>query len=151
MNLDVVLIVIGVVGCALVVVVVDDWLKRSRQEPKIGAHRLQELNQTQSFFQKLWATFLLLVFAALITPFFLMGLQLLADPVIHYVVQFIFETTGAFYLVLLIYIWWRPRWLTHLYGLVESKLIGTAYLVAGMIAIGAMVVILRRLVLPLLR
>lgn len=129
----------------------DDWLKRGRPEPVAGPHRLQELNQPQGFFQKLCLTFLLLVFGALIAPFFFMGFQLLKDPLSQEVLKFIVETIGAFYVVLLIYIWWRPRWLTYLYGVVESKLIRNACLAAGMIIICGAIVILAQLALPLLR
>ena len=135
----------------MIIVVADDWLKRGRPEPIDEPHRLRDPNQRQGFFQKLWTTFLLLVFAALITPLFFVGLQALADPIVREVVHFAAETIAAFYFVLLIYIWWRPKWLTFVYGLVESKLVGTGYLALGMIAIGLIVVILARFVIPLLR
>lgn len=151
MSFEGVLAVVGFLALALVIVVLNDWWKRRLPRPQIGPHRLRELNQPQGFFQKLWTTFLLLVFAALIVPLLFVGLQLPANPVLQEGFKFILEATGVFYLVLLIYIWWRPRWLAYLYGMVESRLVATAYVVTGMIVIGSAITVLAILVLSWLR
>jgi len=151
MSFEIVLAVVGVVGLALVIVVLNDWWKQRLPRTEIGPHRLRELNQPQDFFQKLWTTILLLVFAVLIAPMFLMGLQLLANPVVREVFKFVLETIGVFYLVLLVYIWWHPRWLAYLYGLVESRLVATAYIVTGTIIVCSVIAVLATLALSMLR
>lgn len=134
--------VAAMVGLALVIVVLNDWWKQRMPRIQVGVHRLRELNQRQGFIQKLWTTFLLLVFAALITPLLVMGLELLANLVVKGIFRVILETIGAFYLVLLVYIWWRPGWLMYLYEVLEFKLVATACMAVGLAIVASVIVLL---------
>jgi hypothetical protein len=71
-----------------------------------------------------------------------MGLELLPNPITKGIFEVILESVGVFYFVLLIYIWWRPRWLTCLYDVVEFKLVAMVYVVVGLAIVASVIMLL---------
>jgi hypothetical protein len=132
------MIAVGI-GAAVLIVIANDWWKRRLPLPVAEPHRLRDLNRPMGFFQKLGTTILLLLFAALVTPLFFFGLHLLPDPVVRAVAKHIVETIAVFYVLLLVFIWWRPKWIVHLYDHAETKLVLTGYIVGGIVLIIAIV------------
>ena len=141
-----VVFVAGILGFAILIVVADDWWKRRLPEVETTRHRLGDLNRRLGFFAKLWMTLVLLVFGALVAPLLVLGVHQLADPLLHELLVYTLEAVAIFYVALVAYIWWRPKWMVRIYNLAESKLVRTAYVVCGIIVVGAVLVVVQALI-----
>lgn len=86
-------------------------------------HRLQELNTKLNVFQKLGYTVILLVVGVLLALLFMVGVQLTQDPILRGVLTVLLDALVPFYILLILYIWWRPQWLSRLYSWAEAKLV----------------------------
>jgi hypothetical protein len=104
-------------------------------------HRFRELNR-KGFFAKLWVTVVLLVFGALVTPLLVLGVAAAEPPLFHAVMKHGLEALGIFYAVLLVYVWWRPAWLTALYSFLENELVRIGQILEGIAILGAVLAIL---------
>ncbi len=83
-------------------------------------HRLDELNRPLNFFQKLGYTLLLLVFGIVVSPLYFYALTVDYDPITKALIHVFLKALIPFYLMLIVFVWWRPRWLTRLYRASES-------------------------------
>jgi hypothetical protein len=138
---EVVIAIVSIVGVALAIVVANDWWTRRLPAKNTDRHLLSDLNRAQGFLGKLGTTLLLLLFAVLMVPLLWLGLEFVADPVLRQVLTFGLETLVAFYVVLLVYLWWRPPWLARLYTAVESRLVKTAYVGGAIVLVAAAVML----------
>ncbi|NLS94651.1 MAG: hypothetical protein GXX96_21055 [Planctomycetaceae bacterium] len=86
-------------------------------------HRLQELNTKLNVFQKLGYSVILLVVGVLLALLFMVGVQLTQDPILRGVLTVLLDALVPFYILLILYIWWRPQWLSRLYSRAETKLV----------------------------
>ena len=85
-------------------------------------HLLDEFNRPLKFFQKLGYTILLLVFGIVIAPFLAMGRMADHHPAVEWLIDIFLGSLIPFYLFLLVYIWWRPRWVAKLYRKFEDEI-----------------------------
>lgn len=86
-------------------------------------HRLQELNTKLNVFQKIGYTLILLVVGSLLAPLFMVGVQLTQNAILRGMLAALLDVLIPFYLLLIVFIWWRPAWLTRLYIWAEAKLV----------------------------
>jgi len=91
-------------------------------------YRLRELNTAKSVWQKLGVTVLLLVFGILLAPLFLLAPSLNPEPTAKWITKIAVDLIAGYYLVLLVFVWWRPKWLQRVYEAEESKLVRWGYL-----------------------
>ncbi len=86
-------------------------------------HRLQELNTKLNVFQKIGYTLILLVVGSLLAPLFMVGVQLTQSAILRGMLTALLDVLIPFCLLLIVFIWWRPAWLTRLYIWAEAKLV----------------------------
>ena len=67
-------------------------------------HRLKELNRKHNFLHKLGYTVLLLVFGAVVTPLFWIGVELTEEPVLRWMLSLLIDALIPFYFLLLAWI-----------------------------------------------
>jgi hypothetical protein len=51
------------------------------------------------------------------------GVQLTQDPILRGVLTVLLDAVVPFYILLILYIWRRPQWLSRLYSRAEAKLV----------------------------
>jgi hypothetical protein len=132
-----IIVIVGIVVFTIAIVVANDLWKRRLSAENTSRHRLRDLNRPMGILEKVWTTFVLLVFGVLVTPLLVIGWHQVADPFLHELLAYVLEAVAVFYVALVVYIWWRPRWIARIYDSVESKLVKTAYVACGIIVIGA--------------
>lgn len=89
----------------------------------MSKYRLSELNKKAGFFQKLGHTIALLLVGILVTPLYCFGLALTNDPVLRWMLRAFLEALVPFYLLLILFVWWRPNWLSRWYSHAEARLL----------------------------
>lgn len=140
------ILVVGIVGIAIAIAFANDWWRRRLPSENSSRHRLRDLNRPMGIFEKVWTTFVLLVFGALVTPLLVIGWHQVANPLLHELVAYVLEAVAVFYVALIVYVWWRPRWMVRMYSSVESRLVQTAYVSCGIIVVGAALALVQTLI-----
>jgi hypothetical protein len=86
------------------------------------------LDDDHGFLHKLGQFLAVLVVGPLIGLLLLAALMQPMTPVWKYIAHAIVETLVVFWILLLVFIWWRPSWLRHIYASTERKVIFIACL-----------------------
>jgi len=86
----------------------------------------------------------------LAAPLLVVGVAAVQPPWFGAVLKHGLEILAIFYAVLLIYVWWRPQWLTAVYSSVETKLVRTGQVLGVMAILAALIIVLYGLISSLL-
>ncbi len=104
-------------------------------------HSLDELNTPMSFWEKLWLTFKLLLFGAVVGPLLWVGMKRINQQPTQWIVEYAVKTIGVFYVTLLVFVWWRPAALKWFYAskerVIDFWLIVLRFAVLAFMIVGA--------------
>ena len=100
------------------------------------------LDEPQSIAEKLGLFLSALLIGMLVGPLIFLGIQHL-EPRWRTVGLCVSESLAAFWVCLLVFIWWRPAWFRRIYLSVERKVVLAVQIIVWVCVIGFAIVCLR--------